>query len=211
MHNFHDLISGFAHFKESYFLKEREFFAQLAQSQNPGTLVIGCCDSRADPALILGCKPGDLFVVRSVAALVPAPYQAQRADAVLAAVEYGVKHLDVRHIVVMGHSNCGGIHGLMHPQCIDSDRFIPGWVHLADSMFQELTQEALKKNTRLPARELEEGAVLLSLDNLLSYDWIEKRVQAGTLHLHALYYDMTEGMLYVWNALQEEFEPTRAS
>lgn len=211
MHNFHDLISGFAHFKESYFLKEREFFAQLAKSQNPSTLVIGCCDSRADPALILGCKPGDLFVVRSVAALVPAPSQAQKFDAVLAAVEYGVKHLAVRHIVVMGHSNCGGIHGLLQPQAIREDRFVPGWMSLACSMSRELEQQARERCEQVQARELEEGAVLLSLDNLLSYDWITKRVQADMLSLHALYYDMKEGTLHVWNAKKEEFEPAHAA
>ena len=70
--NFHDLIHGFHSFKESYFMKEREFFDALAHGQSPKTLVIACCDSRADPALLMGCKPGDLFVIRSVAAIVRA-------------------------------------------------------------------------------------------------------------------------------------------
>lgn len=210
MHNFHDLIRGFHHFKESYFLKEREFFAQLAKAQNPSTLVIGCCDSRADPALILGCRPGDLFVVRSVAAIVPAPDQAGKADAVLAAVEYGVKHLGVKHIVVMGHSHCGGIKGLMHPHAIGEDHFVPGWVGLAQSAFEELKNEKTDWTPEELTRETEEGAVLLSIENLLSYDWIEEPVRAGNLDLHALYYDMNEGVLNVWNAQKEVFEPAGA-
>lgn len=114
--NFHDLIHGFHSFKESYFMKEREFFDALAHGQSPKTLVIACCDSRADPALLMGCKPGDLFVIRSVAAIVPSKDEAAHADAVIAAAEYAVKHLEVKHIIVMGHSGCGGIHGLMFPE-----------------------------------------------------------------------------------------------
>ena len=79
--NFHDLIHGFHSFKESYFMKEREFFDALAHGQSPKTLVIACCDSRADPALLMGCKPGDLFVIRSVAAIVPSKDEAAHADA----------------------------------------------------------------------------------------------------------------------------------
>ena len=116
MQNFHDLVGGFHHFRANYFLKEKEFFESLAHSQSPKTLVIACCDSRTDPAIVLGCKPGDLFVVRSVAAIVPPPEKAGEYDAVMAAVEYGVKHLDVDHIVVLGLSNCGGIAGLFNPQ-----------------------------------------------------------------------------------------------
>ena len=77
--NFHDLIHGFHRFKESYFMKEREFFDALAHGQSPKTLVIACCDSRADPALLMGCKPGDLFVIRSVAAIVPSKDEAAHA------------------------------------------------------------------------------------------------------------------------------------
>ena len=128
--NFHDLIHGLHRFKESYFMKEREFFDALAHGQSPKTLVIACCDSRADPALLMGCKPGDLFVIRSVAAIVPSKDEAAHADAVIAAAEYAVKHLEVKHIIVMGHSGCGGIHGLMFPEKIAGEPYIsaPGAV-----------------------------------------------------------------------------------
>ncbi len=99
MQNFHDLIGGFQHFRTNYFLKEKEFFESLAHSQSPKTLVIACCDSRTDPAIILRCKPGELFVVRSVAAIVPPPDKAGEYDAVMAAVEYGVKHLSVKTLL----------------------------------------------------------------------------------------------------------------
>ena len=103
MGSFHELIAGFHNFQESYLLKEKEFFDQLAHGQKPKSLVIACCDSRVDPAILLGGKPGDLFVVRSIAALIPPVGLSSPRDAVMSALEYGVKHLDVDHLIVMGH------------------------------------------------------------------------------------------------------------
>ncbi len=123
MDNFHKLIEGFHNFKQTYFLKERQYFESLEKAQNPKTLVVACCDSRVDPAILLHCKPGDLFVIRNVAALVPAVTQASNPCSVMSAIEYGVKHLNVEHIVVMGHSHCGGIHGLMAPETIAGETY----------------------------------------------------------------------------------------
>ncbi|HIT95525.1 MAG TPA: carbonic anhydrase [Candidatus Aphodousia faecavium] len=206
MQNFHDLVGGFHHFRANYFLKEKEFFESLAHSQSPKTLVIACCDSRTDPAIVLGCKPGDLFVVRSVAAIVPPPEKAGEYDAVMAAVEYGVKHLDVDHIVVMGHSNCGGIAGLFNPQAVRKERFTSKWISLACPAVERINEENSQEDLTQRMRLSEEAAVLLSIENLLSYPWIEEAVQAQSLSLHALYYDMREGTLNVWNSEIEDFE-----
>ena len=206
MHIFHDLVGGFHHFRANYFLKEKEFFESLAHSQSPKTLVIACCDSRTDPAIVLGCKPGDLFVVRSVAAIVPPPEKAGEYDAVMAAVEYGVKHLDVDHIVVMGHSNCGGIAGLFNPQAVRKERFTSKWISLACPAVERINEENSQEDLTQRMRLSEEAAVLLSIENLLSYPWIEEAVQAQSLSLHALYYDMREGTLNVWNSEIEDFE-----
>ena len=186
MSNFHELLEGFHSFRSEYLLKDRAFFEELARGQSPKTLVIACCDSRTDPALVLGCRPGELFVVRSIAAIVPDEASAGEHDAVISAIEYGIKHLQVHDIVVMGHSNCGGIHGLLNLDEINSDRYVSRWVS---------------------ARLCEEGSVLLSIENLFSYEWIDKAVQAGNLNLHAAYYDMTRGMLLLWNSGTEDFEP----
>ena len=206
MQNFHDLVGGFHHFRANYFLKEKEFFESLAHSQSPKTLVIACCDSRTDPAIVLGCKPGDLCVVRSVAAIVPPPEKAGEYDAVMAAVEYGVKHLDVDHIVVMGHSNCGGIAGLFNPQAVRKERFTSKWISLACPAVERINEENSQEDLTQRMRLSEEAAVLLSIENLLSYPWIEEAVQAQSLSLHALYYDMREGTLNVWNSEIEDFE-----
>lgn len=207
MQNFHDLIGGFHHFRANYFLKEKEFFEALAHSQSPKTMVIACCDSRTDPAIVLGCKPGDLFVVRSVAAIVPPPEKAGEYDAVMAAVEYGVKHLNVENIVVMGHSNCGGIAGLFNPQTLKDERYINRWVSFACPAVHKIDEENPDESKAEKARLCEEATVLLSIENLLSYHWVEEAVQTGTLTLHALYYDMHKGLLSVWNGDSENFEP----
>ncbi len=206
MQNFHELIHGFHNFKEEYFLQEKEFFDRLSHGQSPKTLVIACCDSRVDPAILLGCRPGDLFVVRNIAALVPEEGKGGTHDAVMAAVEYGVKHLKVNHIIVMGHSSCGGIHALMHPEAVENEAFIKGWVSIASPVLEELEAEVPDETEHSRHRRCEEGAVLMSIDNLLSYHWVQEAVTGGTLALHALYYDMKDGHLFIWNAEKEDFE-----
>ena len=205
--NFHDLIQGFHNFKANTLLQEAEFFDRLAHGQNPKTLVIACCDSRADPAILMGCKPGDLFVVRNVAALVPSEEEAGSPDAVLAAVEYAVKHLDIHHVIVMGHSNCGGIQGLLHKEKIANERHTSGWVALAQPVLDELEAENPYEPLALRCQRCEEGAVLLSIENLLSYAWIRERVEAGNLKIHGWYFNLHEGELYDYDSEKEEFLP----
>ena len=205
--NFHQLVERFHNFREEFLLAEHAFFDRLAHGQNPRTLVIACCDSRADPAILLGCRPGELFVVRSIAALVPGADKAGNPDAVIAAVEYAVKHLSVENIIVMGHSNCGGIHGALFPEKIEEELWISRWVALASPVIAELVEAFPEEDPHEQTRRAEEGAILLSIENLLSYDWVHERVEAGTLHLHALYYDIAGKSLNVWNSEVEDFEP----
>ncbi len=207
MENLHQLLAGFHNFRREMLAEDARFFASLAKSQNPHTLVIACCDSRVDPGIILGCRPGDLFVVRNVAAIVPHAAPVGQPDAVMAAVEYGVKHLEVRHVVVMGHSNCGGIHGLLHPEAVAHEDYIADWVKQAAPAAASL-EHAESEHER--HRLAEEGAVLLSIDNLLSYDWIRERTEAGLLALHAVYYDLENHSLDLWDAEKEDFVPTPA-
>ena len=107
MHCLKDFIAGFRGFQDSYFTSEKSLYSSLREGQNPKALVVACSDSRADPALVLGCKPGDIFVVRNVANLVPHREDAAEADAVTAALAYGVMHLGIEHVIVLGHSGCG--------------------------------------------------------------------------------------------------------
>ena len=122
-----------------------------------------------------------------------------------------MKHLDVRNIIVMGHSNCGGIHGLLHPEVVSKEPYISRWLCLAHPVLEELEHEDPDEPADVRARRCEEGPVLQSIDSLLSYDWVKSRVDAGTLALHALYYDLASGTMYVWNAEAEDFEATKLS
>ena len=114
MKDFEKFIDGFRNFRRFYFDAENDYYTSLNKGQHPKAIVIACSDSRADPALLMGCDPGDIFVVRNVANLVPHADDALRRDAVLAVLEYGVHHLKVEHIIVLGHSGCGGIQALMN-------------------------------------------------------------------------------------------------
>ncbi len=206
MKSFHSLLAGFQNFKNEYYLEDTEFYSALKHGQNPHCLLIACCDSRVDPALLFKCKPGEIFVVRNVGALVPAANEINGPDAVLAAAEYAVKHLGVKHIVVMGHSNCGGIAGLLKSEAIKEEKHLCNWLSIAKPALKRLSKLTDDESPQLRCRHCEEGAVLLSIDNLLSYDWIREKVNQKELELHALYFDLGEGNLYRYDPKLENFE-----
>lgn len=131
MHCLKDFIAGFRGFQDSYFTSEKSLYSSLREGQNPKALVVACSDSRADPALVLGCKPGDIFVVRNVANLVPHREDAAEADAVTAALAYGVMHLGIEHVIVLGHSGCGGIAALLAHEKEETRDLISPWISLA--------------------------------------------------------------------------------
>lgn len=205
MKSFHHFLGGFKSFKEDFIGEDAAYFEDLHRGQAPKALVIGCCDSRVDPALLMDCKPGDIFVVRNVAALVPNKAEVGDKDAVMAAIEYGVKHLDLEHIIVIGHSNCGGIHGLMDPHCIAHEDHIANWVSIASPALARLEEDLEGETHEERHRRCEEGAVLISIDNLLSYDWIARRVAEHKLMLHAWYFDIKGADLYAYDPAKEDF------
>ena len=131
MKDFEKFIDGFRNFRRFYFDAENDYYTSLNKGQHPKAIVIACSDSRADPALLMGCDPGDIFVVRNVANLVPHADDALRRDAVLAVLEYGVHHLKVEHIIVLGHSGCGGIQALLNPESLHDESFVANWVSMA--------------------------------------------------------------------------------
>ncbi|MDP3845059.1 MAG: carbonic anhydrase [Pseudomonas sp.] len=199
-------IAGFRHFQEKYFSAEQELFEQLRQGQRPKVLIVACADSRVDPALLMGAEPGDLFVVRNVANLVP-PYEPGGSFAsVPAALEFAVLALAVEHVIVLGHAQCGGIHALMS-NCAAGGEFIGKWMSIATPARQRVLAELPSKPLALQSRACEQAAILVSLENLLSYPWIAQRVAAGTMHLHGWYFDMAQGSLLHYNPARNSFEP----
>ena len=188
-----ELLSGFRDFRTRYFEEQPEVYAKLvARGQQPEVLLIGCSDSRADPAILLSAEPGELFIVRNVANLVP-PYQPDsHYHGTSAALEFAVRDLGVRHVLVLGHSGCGGIQALLNPAAVLENReFIAQWVSIAD----QIRKDAGLVDPANP-RAAEQAAIRVSLANLMSFPWIDERVKSGKLSLHGWWFDLEEGALW---------------
>lgn len=187
------LLDGYARFRETAWPERRALFERLAaQGQRPRTMVIACSDSRVDPAMIFDAGPGELFVARNVANLVP-PYQPDGSyHGTSAALEFGVCSLEVQDLIVMGHGLCGGIQALLSDTASMGD-FVGPWIHLAErARRQVLACDA-------PDRQLagEHAVVRVSLENLQSFPWVARRVAAGTLRLHGAHFDVRSGVLTI--------------
>ncbi len=197
MYEIRQLIDGFAKFRRQYFEGSDRPFDHLKSAQSPSILVIACSDSRVDPAILLDAVPGQLFVVRNVANLVPPHSSDGGTHGVSAALEFGVTVLNVRHIIVLGHSQCGGIRALLSDA---SGEFISQWVSIAKSI-----KPAAGESSEVP-RECEQKGILLSLGNLATFPWIADRVKSGRLMLHGWYFDIASGILEGFDEKSGRFE-----
>ncbi|MBU1215661.1 MAG: carbonic anhydrase [Gammaproteobacteria bacterium] len=208
MTNPHDLIAGFHRFREQHFTDDDALYRQLvSEGQTPKILVVACCDSRVDPALVLDCAPGDLFVIRNVANLVPPDEnRIGGRHGTSAALEYGVKTLGVEHVIVLGHAHCGGIQALMRGSATENqESFISSWMRLAEQARTKVLQEMPAATSHELERACEQQAILSSLDNLMSFDWIRERAEDGRLKLHGWYFDIEHGQLLQYEADNRRF------
>ncbi len=190
------LSKGYERFRQGYFQRNRSRLEQLAEKQNPEIAMISCCDSRVDPGILFDVEPGDLFVIRNVANLVP-PFET-RGDyhGTSAALEFAVTSLQVKQVVVLGHANCGGIRALMdNDSSIESDGFIDSWMNLAAAAKKEVLARDDLKTAEQRIDACEKAAISHSLKNLMSYPWINQRVNSGSLELLGCYYDLRSGEL----------------
>ncbi len=200
------LIEGIRRFKTRFYDEAPGLMQQLvAKGQAPATLMISCSDSRVDPAILSGALPGELFVVRNVANLVPAYAPDDGLHGTGAALEYAVRDLGVDHIVVLGHAHCGGIKAMLATAGGERPprEFVGPWVemalaasqlHLPDANGEQvMSLEHLKVVPYLAER----ASILGSLDNLMTYPWVRERVEAGTLQVHGWWFDLDSGDLWV--------------
>ena len=204
-------IAGFERFHDKYFGHDRELFDRLRHEQRPHVMVIACCDSRADPAILTGAAPGEMFMVRNVANLVP-PYESGgKFASVPAALEFAVQSLGIEHVIVLGHAQCGGIRALMSGAEpggeFPRDEFIGEWVSIARRARERVFAELPDKPPALRAQACEQAAILVSLENLMTYPWIARRVSAGALHLHGWYFDIGQGELLGYSPLGTALGP----
>ncbi|MGA1981132.1 MAG: carbonic anhydrase [Acidobacteriaceae bacterium] len=200
-------LEGFARFQEKYFSGDESLFVRLRQGQNPRALVISCCDSRADPGMLMGAGPGDIFVVRNVANLVPPYRNGAEMPGIRADIEFAVKSLNVEHIIILGHSDCGGIRALMQGEGTTASNyeFIGTWVNIAREARERVLRELADQPQAVQARACGQAAIALSLENLMSFPWISERAGAGTLALHGWYFDLDAGELLAYSAEAGKF------
>ncbi|MBU1229499.1 MAG: carbonic anhydrase [Proteobacteria bacterium] len=201
-------IFGFKRFQKDYFCDDSSVFENLKEEQKPRALLIGCSDSRVDPATLMGCAPGDLFVVRNVANLVPPCENDNGHHGVSAAVEFAVCSLEVEHIIVLGHCNCGGIKALMRKRGGEpSGVFIDPWMDIASKARDQVLTELAGREPQVQERACEQAAILISLENLLTFPWVRERVEARKLYLHGWYFDFETGELFSYLPETQQFEP----
>jgi carbonic anhydrase len=197
------LESGYRAFLGDRFVRERKRFRDIADRQRPEVMVIGCCDSRVSPEVIFDTSPGEIFVVRNVANLVP-PYETGgEYHGTSAALEFAVQALKVKHIVVLGHARCGGIQAYVGDSApLSPGDFIGKWMSLIGSAAARVKP---KPGSAEDLRRLELATVELSLANLMTFPCIRILVERGKLHLHGAYFGVADGALLVRDPKTGEF------
>ncbi len=191
------LIAGYRRFRGGYYETNRERLVDLARyGQSPGVAVVACCDSRVDPAIITDSTPGELFVVRNVANLVP-PCEGEGIwHGTSAALQFAVCGLEVEHLIVLGHARCGGIRSLLEGAGEgQDDKFIADWMSIADEARKRTLDRPDLSTHEEQAHACELAAIEISLANLETFPWIRERMKQNSLHLHGWYYDMMSGDL----------------
>ncbi|KAH1145756.1 hypothetical protein GLYMA_15G057700v4 [Glycine max] len=194
---FNDLKDRFLSFKKNKYMKNIEQFENLAKVQTPKFMVIACADSRVCPSNVLGFQPGEAFMIRNVANLVPT-FESGPSET-NAALEFAVNSLLVENILVIGHSCCGGIRALMGMQDDDVERsFIKSWVIVGKNARKKAKAAASNFSFDEQCKHCEKESINHSLLNLLTYPWIEEKVANGELSIHGGYYDFTDCSFEKW-------------
>jgi carbonic anhydrase len=204
MPEFAALVEGYRRFRAQDYPAQRQRWEALAEGQEPPLMVIGCCDSRVDPATIFGTVPGQIFTLRNVANLVPPFEVGGGRHGASAAIEFAVVDLKVRHVVVLGHGACGGIAAaLKGDDCgVPGHSFIDDWV----AIIREARDRVVASGTADPQRALEFEAIRTSLQNLRSFPFVREREEAGTLKLHGAFFAIADGELHLLDEATGAFQ-----
>lgn len=210
MKTFAEMLEGYRQFRAGEWQVERDRWERLAQGQSPQVMVISCSDSRVDPAQILDAVPGEIFVVRNVAALVPPFETTPGRHGVSAALEFAVQFLKVREIVVMGHGMCGGCQAALtqdlHGNELGEGGFVAHWIDMLDDA-REPIAATLGTSGREAERAMELAAVKVSIDNLRTFPCVRQKEAAGELSLRGAHFAISDGILSVLDEGSGEFLP----
>ncbi|WP_284125541.1 carbonic anhydrase [Parerythrobacter aestuarii] len=210
MKSFEEMLDGYREFRSGDWKVQRERWEKLAQGQSPQVMVISCSDSRVDPAQILGVAPGEIFVVRNVAALVPPFETSPGRHGVSAALEFAVQFLKVREVVVMGHGMCGGCQAALtqdlHGNELGEGGFVAHWIDMLDDVREPIAAE-LGTEGRDAERAMELAAIKVSLENLRTFPCVQQKEAAGTLTLRGAHFAISDGILYLLDETTGDFRP----
>jgi carbonic anhydrase len=205
------LLAGYSRFRDDRFKTEEARYRDLAGGQAPSTMVIACADSRVDPATIFAAAPGELFVVRNVAALVPPCETSSGYHGTSAALEFAMTSISVKNIVVLGHGLCGGVAAsLAAADNVPAGTFIGPWVELLSGVRDNILRDETVNGAIERQRALEWMGVMFSIGNLRTFPFIREAEQEGRLTLHGAWFSIAEAELYWHNNDTGVFEPVSA-
>jgi len=206
------LLEGYRSFATQRLPTEQTRYRDLSvKGQSPQVMVIGCCDSRVSPEVIFDAGPGELFVVRNVANLVPVYQPDGGAHGVSAALEYAISALRIRHIVVLGHAQCGGIRAFIDKiEPLSPGDFIGRWMQMFIKPGEVVEQRDHETMLDFTVR-IEKAAIFRSLENLQTFPFVRRQVDAGKLELHGAYFGVAEGSLFVLDKATKEFRSVQNS
>jgi carbonic anhydrase len=206
------LVAGFRRFRDRYFSGEDSLYSRLSSGgQSPKTLIIGCSDSRVDPALLSSASPGDIFVVRNVANLVP-PYESANSGyhGVSAAIEFAVVNLKVENVVVLGHRQCGGIRALMSGTQKLEGSFVGRWVEIAKPARTRVLERYAKNPEAIDfeaqCKECEMEGIVTSLENLKTFPFISEAIEQRGMNVVGIYFDLEQGQLFEYFETEQTFK-----
>ena len=212
MADFNALVAGYRRFRNGGWSRERDRWAQLAEGQSPRVMVIACSDSRVEPAQIFDASPGEMFVVRNVANLVPPSETTAGRHGVSAALEFAVTQLLVEEIIVMGHGFCGGCAAALTGQFDDAPHghghFIADWIDLLEPAREKvLASYSAGELGREAFRAMELESVRVSLANLRTFPFVKAREEAGQLKLRGAFFAIADGVLHIMDEANGGFSP----
>ena len=204
------LLEGYNAFATNRLPAEQSRYRELSvKGQSPEVMVIGCCDSRVSPEAIFDVGPGELFVVRNIANLVPTYQPDANAHGVSAALEYAVTVLKVKHIVILGHAQCGGIRAFVDKiEPLTPGDFIGKWMQMFIKPGEVVEQRERETMQDFTVR-IEKAAIFRSLENLMTFPFVRTRVERGEMELHGAYFGVAEGSLFVLDKTAKEFQSVR--
>lgn len=200
------MMLGFRRFRERFFKEELTVFNRLSTSgQKPKTLMIACSDSRVDPAILFSVSPGEIFVVRNVANLVP-PFESSGGfHGISACIEFAVVNLEVENIVVLGHRQCGGIRALFQPENVRAGGFVAQWMTIAEEAKRKVLAKWPNDDVESHCRECERESIVTSLENLRTFPFVVEAIEKRQLQLLGVYFDLEKGELLHYEDTTDSF------